>query len=274
MQFNRHSNKLNDCYSEAGVVYEYEDKGLVLLENKIFSKYLTKSGSKILDVGCFVGRVSFPLAQKGFEVFGIDRSIVGVQRANELKKQNNIDNVYFEVASAENIPFENEMFDYVLFPYNTIENIPTNKMRIAALQESHRVLKNDGLLLFSILNRHYPKYFTWTAKNEVAKLLWKVFLRSGLNKVFPLHRENYLQDNVNTEFGSVLWIEPGGTKYSEYHFSTAKEIKELLKKSSFRLIEKIPVMSQGPQRINADILEMRYFTSIKAPVFYYICKKS
>jgi hypothetical protein len=84
----------------------------------------------------------------------------------------------------------------------------------------------------------------------------------------------YINEKANTEFGSILIIEPGGTKSIKWHISTLKEIKEIITLSSLELIEKIPVMEHGPQRSNADILNFKYFGIIRVPVFYYICRKS
>ncbi len=45
---------------------------------------------KLLDVGCGQGRDAIPLAQLGFEVTGIDWSIVGIQQLNIVAKKESL----------------------------------------------------------------------------------------------------------------------------------------------------------------------------------------
>jgi len=262
-----------DSYSERDVVSAYEDKGLVLLEKKIFSKYLTKQNARILDIGCFVGRVSFPLAELGYNVFGLDTSHIAVKRASELTKEKKTENAHFIIASAARIPYKNESFDYVLFPYNTIEAVHSNKARTEAIREAARTLKKDGLVLFSVLNKFYPKNYIGIVKNMMHKYLFKLLHGAGMDKFFPSLEQDDKIEIRDLEPGSIVWVEPGGTKAIKVHFSTPQDIKKMLEKSSLKLVEKIPVMHHGPQRINADILESKYFSFIKAPVFYCICGK-
>lgn len=267
-------NRSNDSFDEIGVVSEYEDRGLALVEEIIYEKYLTKPRGRILDVGCYVGRISFPLARKGHDVFGIDTASIGIKRAAELKKEKKIWNAHFILASATKVPFQNKMFDYVLFPYNTIEGIPLKQLRIEAMEEAARTLKKDGLVLFSAHNRLYPKYFIGIMVLETVKVFLRLLVLTGMDRFLPPGIRKNVKVRIRTETGSILIVEPGGSKYTVWHFSTIKEVEEMIKRSSLRLMEKIPVMDHGPQKINADILQNSCLNFIKAPVFYYICRKS
>lgn len=266
--------KTDDSYSETGVVSEYEDKGLAVLEKKIFSAYLTKQGARILDIGCFVGRVSFPLSQAGNSVFGIDISPIAIHRAEELRKERKKDNVYFGIASAIKIPFRDNTFDYVLFPYNTIETITSTGQRIEAIQEACRTVKDNGLVLFSVLNRFYPRNLIRVLISELRALMYRLLLLIRADTLFPRRINKDGRQPIRKDFGSIMWVEPGGTQPIQVHFSTPYGIRKLLRTSSLKLIKKIPVMNHGPQRTDADVLEHKYFRLIQTPVFYYVCKKT
>lgn len=45
---------------------------------------------KLLDIGCGQGRDSIPLAQLGFEVTGIDNSVVGIAQLNEVARKEDL----------------------------------------------------------------------------------------------------------------------------------------------------------------------------------------
>lgn len=266
------SDESKTCYEDSGVISEYDGKGLITLERKIYGTYLKKDGGSILDVGCYVGRVAFPLAQKGFAVFGIDLARGAIQRAQHLKTAKEVKNAHFCIANAAHLPFKNESFDYALLPYNTIEAIPSHPLRIAAMQEVCRTLKNGGYTLFSTHNRWHPKYLIGITLNEIVKVIVRIVYKLRFECLLFLKKE-YLKQNMNTEYGSILWTEPGGACSGEFHFSTPNEIKELLKKSSLTLVERIPIMNHSPQHMNADVLAINFLPVLRSPLFYYVCKK-
>jgi tellurite methyltransferase len=71
---------------------------------------------KVLDAGCGGGRNLVYFLQNGYEVFGIDPNPEAIAAVKELSAQlapdNPLDN--FVVASAEQLPFTNNMFDIIV----------------------------------------------------------------------------------------------------------------------------------------------------------------
>lgn len=49
-----------------------------------------KNKRKLLDVGCGQGRDAIPLARMGYEVTGIDHSVVGIEQLNQIAKKENL----------------------------------------------------------------------------------------------------------------------------------------------------------------------------------------
>src|SRR5256714_892472 len=101
------------------------------------------SNARVLDVGCGSGWATRLLAGSATNgrVTGIDISDEMVRVAREASQSNT--NVDFQVASAEQLPFDSEEFSHAfsmesLYYY---QNIPK------ALSEIHRVMKNGGLFV-------------------------------------------------------------------------------------------------------------------------------
>ena len=96
---------------------------------------------KILDVGCKNGRLLFTLASflKDCELYGIDLDERHIQKNQARNKH---DNVHFQCAPAEDLPFENKYFDSIICT-NALHHFP---QRVRALDEMHRVLKPGGEL--------------------------------------------------------------------------------------------------------------------------------
>ena len=101
-----------------------------------------KSGEKILDVGCGTGFFAAEFSKAGAKVSGIDvgEELLVIARKNAPKAE-------FKSASAEALPFGNEIFDKVVFVL-ALQNMADMKK---AVSEAARTLKSGGKI-FLVLN--------------------------------------------------------------------------------------------------------------------------
>lgn len=105
--------------------------------------FITKD-SRVLDVGCNTGYVSFEIAHLAkCSVVGVDISENMIKSAKKIKKKDPLGYlVEFKVADAMNLPFQKETFDIVVSGGSTafIED------KARAIQEYKRVLKQWGFI--------------------------------------------------------------------------------------------------------------------------------
>lgn len=115
--------------------------GLKATEELIELCHINK-GKYILDIGCGVGKTPCYLTKKyGCRVLGVDLSERMIERSNERAKREGIENrIKFRVADAQNLPFENDLFDTVIG--ESITAFPEDKHR--AVNEYVRVTKPGG----------------------------------------------------------------------------------------------------------------------------------
>ncbi|MBX7149170.1 class I SAM-dependent methyltransferase [bacterium] len=99
-------------------------------------------GSSVLEVGCGQGDLSHHLSKrlKCKHYTAIDNDPKMVARADSKTKSNN--SIIFQVAQAENLPFEKNSFDLVMI-MDLLHHLPDWKK---AIREAHRVLKDGGKL--------------------------------------------------------------------------------------------------------------------------------
>ena len=111
-----------------------------------FNRAELEPGMKILDLGSGGGTDAFISAKKvgdsGF-VYGLDMTQEMIDIANESKAESGVTNVEFVKGFLEELPFDDESFDYVLS--NCVINLCTDKTQV--LKEAYRVLKPGGRMV-------------------------------------------------------------------------------------------------------------------------------
>lgn len=98
--------------------------------------------SYVLDVGCGAGATPVFLARKmGCRVVGVDISAGMVARSRERAQREGVTNqVEFRVADAQDLPFEDDVFDAVIT--ESVAAFPADKQRV--LNEVARVTRPGG----------------------------------------------------------------------------------------------------------------------------------
>jgi 2-polyprenyl-3-methyl-5-hydroxy-6-metoxy-1,4-benzoquinol methylase len=198
-------------------------------ELEIFIKKYIKDGDDILDIGCGNGRLFGVLSENGsptssvaFNYTGID---VSEKLINEAKNKflNSKYNPNFLVNDILNLNYINK-FD-VVFCIAVLNHIPSIILREKAVENIFKSLKPDGYFLMTNWN-------LWNFSSK--KSWWKL-------KYPTLFGGNNLKSGktggIQIDLKDVItyWGEEKLPLY--YHAFTKNEIKNLLKKSGFKIIE-------------------------------------
>lgn len=139
-------------------------KPIHLLNPLRLSYILEKSnglfGKKILDVGCGGGILSEAMAKQGAIVTGIDMTTEPLEIAKQHAKQNNL-NIDYQQTTIENFLEKmtacnslEEKFD-VITCMEMLEHVPNP---LSIIQSCKALLKPDGILFFSTINRTFKAY--------------------------------------------------------------------------------------------------------------------
>ncbi len=126
-------------------------------KNDIFNKMAIDftRGKKLLDVGCGDGSDAVIFTNEfDLNIYGID--------VFEHENIKNIKNITFKKAGIYNIPFENNVFDYV-FLHDILHHIDEKDQNydnhIKGLQELKRVCKKGGYIIILEGNRYNPLFY-------------------------------------------------------------------------------------------------------------------
>lgn len=108
-----------------------------------------RSGQQVLDIACGPGIPSLmiaPLVAPHGKVTGIDLAPGMIELAREKARARGLDNISFQEADAENLPFADGVFDTVVCNHGLVHMTD----RPGALREMFRVLKKAGSLALSV----------------------------------------------------------------------------------------------------------------------------
>jgi len=157
-------------YSEIEFLKRMAPLGLEDYEEIIVDKYCKKDGDTLV-IGCGAGRESFALAKKKLHVTGIDIVEKLVRICHNEGKEKNI-KADFLTMNGCHLGFKKESFDYIILFGQLISLIPFRENRINTLKECKRILKDNGLIIFTTHSRerNLKEKLKWTIINFIRKI--------------------------------------------------------------------------------------------------------
>jgi SAM-dependent methyltransferase len=119
------------------------EAGYFAQEARLVEKYL-QTLSDVLIIGAGNGREARPICQHGHRIVCLDFALVYLESGKKLFGSEGAAHVRFLQADVfDGLPFADGGFDFVFFSLYS----PSGERRFAAVQNIHRVLRPDGLLL-------------------------------------------------------------------------------------------------------------------------------
>lgn len=114
-----------------------------------------RPGARLVDVGCGKGRHSHYLAQKGYDVTGIDISFESIKDAMDHQAaEGALSNLHFYQHDMR-LPFWINYFDYAFNFFTSFGYFRTRREHDDAMRTIANCLKPGGTLMFDYLNVHY-----------------------------------------------------------------------------------------------------------------------
>ena len=105
-----------------------------------------KAGDRVLDICCGTGTQALHYARRGIIATGIDLNPGMIEAAEKNRGKQSLKNVSFQKASAQDLPFKDDCFDYasISFALHEKERAASHKI----ICEMKRVVKKEGALVF------------------------------------------------------------------------------------------------------------------------------
>mgnify|MGYP001609703939 FL=1 len=162
-----------------------------------FLNKYTKNAGRVVDLGCGNARNLIPF--HNFSCYAVDFSKKMLEKAKLTSEKCGL---YINLYKADltKLQFKDNFFDYALM-LASLHHIKNKDSRLKTLQELYRILKKDGIALITVWNK-------WQLK----------FLFRKKDTLIP-------------------WKIKDKTYYRYYHLFGYFELKNLLKKVNFKILE-------------------------------------
>ncbi len=185
--------------------------GLWVSEEKIFRRVFHPQQC-LLEVGCGAGRIAIGLHEIGFQ--NILATDLCPKMVKECRRVLGLlgHGIACRVADATRLPFEDNLFDGVIFGFNGLMQIPFATNRQIAVQEIYRVLQPGHFFIFTTHDRDHWKFKDYWKKEA---LRW---------------RQGKQQPELS-EFGDLITDTELGKLY--IHVPSTTEVVSLLKGAGF-----------------------------------------
>lgn len=216
-------------YYKSGVEAYRLDRDSSQLEKirtqEIIKPYLGQTQLRILDVGGGAGAYAYWLKQMGHEVHLLDPSPINLGNAQLIGEENGSALDAIVEGYAENLPYEDNSFDIVLF-LGPLYHLTERADRIKALAEAKRVLKINGFIFTAVISR-YASLFDGFTRDLVAD-----------PEFLPILKQDLQNGQHRNETGNFQY-------FTTAFFHHPNELKDELTEAGFELTKLLPVESFG-----------------------------
>ena len=136
----------SDYANYYNLIYKNKDyQSEVNYVEQLINRYATRSGKRILDVGCGTGYHAIIFQNKGYDVFGIDLSqkMIDIANINNKKK----DSPKFKVIDSTSFDLD-QKFDVIISLFHVMSYQCSNEALESSLLNIYNHLDNSGLFIF------------------------------------------------------------------------------------------------------------------------------
>ena len=153
---NNYKNWENNIYAKRREINSYPYDLVVSIISRLFSSLSTEDKAKIrvLDLGCGAGNNVQFLAEKGFQVFGIDGSQTAIKICKNRFRELGLKGEFI-CKNFSKLPYRSDFFDLIIDRESLYANdlIETRKV----MKEIGRVIKKGGKFISFAYNTYHPE---------------------------------------------------------------------------------------------------------------------
>ena len=202
---------MNSNYTVGDLIYDaniYDGMNTNLADLEFYLSWLpTNKDARILELCCGTGRLTIPIAKKGYDITGVDFTSSMLEKAKVKTAKEGLE-VKFIEADIRNLVLR-EKYDFIFIPFNSIHHLYKNEDVFKTFNVVKKHLKKGGLFLLDCFNPNFQ--FIVDGEKE-QKEIAEYTTKDGRDVLIKeiMHYENKTQINriewhyfINGEFDSI-----------------------------------------------------------------------
>ncbi len=229
-----------DKYSE---YYDllYSDKDYtreVNFVNELFVRNSVVHGSEILELGCGTGKHAKLFSELGYKLVGVDQSEEMIKKACIINEGNN--KLEFIVGDVRNVRIQKQ-FDVVISLFHVTSYQTSNEDLFNMFETAGLHLKEGGLFVFDCW--YGPAVLTDKPQVRIKRFSNEKIniLRIAEPEIYP--NENLVDVNFTIQIKSFDGSQEEIKEKHTMRYLFTPELKELLQKSKFEIVEQLEWMT-------------------------------
>lgn len=198
-----HSQGAYNLFSTTAELYDFDVRGMGRTDIDFYLEYARRLGSPILELACGTGRVTIPIAEEGFEIWGIDLS-PSMLRVLESKLRSTSGAVRrrISVAHADMSSFAvDRRFPLVIIPFRGFQALTEYADARSCLLHVRDHLTSDGRFVFDVfrtagtLDRSWigSEYTDWVYRDPSTR---RTLRRKGRRHDIDIERQIMYSDVI------------------------------------------------------------------------------
>ena len=159
---------MENLYLSTAEFYDIDTRHMAYHDVEFYRQYARKTGGEVLEMACGTGRVSIPLAESGFEVYGIDLShpmLSILKRKMQELPPATANRLHIEQADMADFDLGRK-FDLIVIPFRAFQALTTDDRVRSCLLAVKRHLRDGGLFILDVFKPNWRMDESWVSTEE------------------------------------------------------------------------------------------------------------
>ena len=229
---------MNSNYTVGDLIYDaniYDGMNTNLADLEFYLGWLPKNkNARILELCCGTGRLTLPIAKKGYDISGVDFTPSMLENAKVKAAKEGLEIDFIE-ADIRNLDLP-EKYDLIFIPFNSIHHLYKNEDVFKSFSVVKKHLKKGGLFLLDCFNpnmqfivdgekeqKEIAEYQTRDGREVLIREIMRYENKTQINRI----EWHYF---INGEFDSIQNL--------DMRLFFPQELDSYLERSGFNIIHK------------------------------------
>lgn len=159
---------MENLYLSTAEFYDIDTRHMAYHDVEFYRQYARKMGGNVLEIACGTGRVTIPLAEAGFDVWGIDLSFPMLSILK--RKMQSLDSSIarkMHISQADMADFElRRRFDLIIVPFRAFQALTSEERIRSCLGQIRSHLKDDGIFILDVFKPDWRMDESWVSTEE------------------------------------------------------------------------------------------------------------